>query len=190
MWKGALWHETLMCSIFLPSCFNKCCVCALCRGHTTLRFKPPHMVLLRKNILASSCSPPAILHLNSDHCAESHIHLKSSAWWLQKPFENKLPHYWWWAWQCLLLLGPCPKLLVPCLINFVSSLWDLKYQLEWRRQVYYTDAETQNAESHQSTGAPPLLHLQICFFCMGEGSMDCVQWFSELNQLALLLMRV
>lgn len=163
--------------MLVPSCLNKLCVHTAYKGHTTLRFKPPHKTLLRKNILASSCSPPVILHLNSDHCAESHIYLKGSVWSLQKPFENKLPHYWWWVWQCLLLLESCTKLLVPCLIDFVSSLWGIKYKLEWRRevwQVYCTNAKTQNAETHQTTGAPPLHHLLLCFFCVREGSMGCV----------------
>lgn len=163
-----------MCPIFLPSCFSKRRVPTLCKRHTTTGSKPPHKICFRQNILASHCSPTAILHLNSDHCAESHMHLKGSAWPVQKPFENKLLHYWWWTWQCLLIWywSPCTKLIVFHLTDFVSSWWGIKYQLEWKSevwQVYHTDANTRNAESYKTTGAPPLHRLQICFFCARGG---------------------
>lgn len=157
--------------------------------HTTSRCKTPLKILFRQNILASRCSPTAMLHWHSDHCAESYIHLKGSARSQQKPFENKLLRYRWWAWRHLLLLDPCTQLLGFCLSDFVSSLWGIKYQLWWRRevwQVYYTDATPRTQRAIRQQG---LLHRGAGGYSSSVarvGSMSCVEWVYKLSSLTLL----
>lgn len=176
-----------MCPIFCLHAWTSTVSPLFVKGtHTAIRCEMPLKIPFRQNIQASRCSPTAMLHWNTDHCAESHRHLKGSARSQQKLFKNKpatvsmaglgapaaigplhpaagvLPQ-----WPCFLMVG----YKIPAMVR--RGVW----------QVYYTDATPRTQRVIRQQG---LLHCgagRYSSSVTGVGSMSCVEWVYKLPSL-------